>query len=107
MKKLILLGVALLSALLVLIGYNYLHQETAPARSLDDQMIAFLQEYVQINTAHPKPAYDQAHKFLIEHAQRDGFAAQRVHLPSGRAVVVITFQGLDSTLPSLVLNHHI
>lgn len=74
--------------------------------SLDEQMISFLQNYIKINTTHPKPDYKKAINFLKEHAQKDSFEYQEVKLPSGNTVFIITYQGQDSLLPSIALNHH-
>ena len=75
-------------------------------RPLDEQLVSFLQEYVRINTTHPKPDYAQAIRFLKKHVQADGFAYQEIRLPSGNPVLVITYPGTDSSLPALALNHH-
>ena len=73
----------------------------------DQEMIVFLQKYIQIDTTHPKPNYKQALNFLKQHANHDGFLYQEILLPSDRPVLIITLQGTDRNLPALVLNHHI
>ncbi len=70
-------------------------------------MINFFQKYLQINTAHPTPDYDQALALFQEHAKNDGFAHNRIILPSGLPVLIITFLGSDKSLPALALNHHV
>ncbi len=99
-------GAALLGCS-VLFLYNHVtkHQSIEP-RSLDDQMIGALQEYIQIDTTHPTPQYSRARSFLKQLAEKDGFAFQEVALPSGKAVAVITYPGSDASLPALLLNHH-
>lgn len=77
-----------------------------PQGSLDNRLILFLQEYIRINTSHPKPDYKKALNFLKKNAKADGFAYQEVDLPSGRTVAIITYLGSDITLPALLLNHH-
>lgn len=72
----------------------------------DEQMISFLQNYIQIDTTHPTPNYNDALSFLKKHAQRDDFLYQEVPLPSGRTAAIITLPGTDSRLPALALNHH-
>lgn len=69
-------------------------------------MIALLQKYLQINTSHPNPDYENALTLFIDQAQADGFAHKRIDLPSGLPVLMITFQGSDTSLPAIALNHH-
>lgn len=69
-------------------------------------MIEFLQKYLQINTAHPNPAYDQALALLVKQATADGLQTRIVPLPSGFKAFIATLPGRDTTLPSLALNHH-
>ncbi|MCL5875643.1 MAG: M20/M25/M40 family metallo-hydrolase [Candidatus Dependentiae bacterium] len=76
---------------------------TAP---LNEQLISFLQDYIRIETTHPNPAYDKALSFLKKHALADGFAYHEVLLPSGNTVAIISFNGSDTELPALALNHH-
>ncbi len=73
----------------------------------NESMIQFLQQYIAIETVFPNPRYDEALSFLIEQATRDGFTYQTIRLPSGFPALIITYQGSDPSLPSLVLNHHI
>lgn len=73
----------------------------------DDEMISFLQDYLRVNTAHPKPDYEGARALLKKRALKDGFAYEEVNLPSGNKVVIITLKGTDPKLPAIALNHHI
>ena len=83
-----------------------LQSSREPAGSLDDQMISTLQEYIRINTTHPKPDYHSAIVLLKKRALVDGFTFKEVTLPSGHPVAIISFLGSDQTLPALALNHH-
>lgn len=69
-------------------------------------MIALLQQYLAINTAHPNPDYAAVMKLFKQQAQMDGFEYNEVVLPSGNPVAIITLRGSDPDLPSVVLNHH-
>ncbi|MBA3751844.1 M20/M25/M40 family metallo-hydrolase [Candidatus Dependentiae bacterium] len=71
-----------------------------------ERMIHFLQNYIRIETTYPDADYAGAVALLKEQALLDGFGYQEVHLSSGFPVVIITYQGSDESLPSLVLNHH-
>jgi len=69
-------------------------------------IISFLSNYIQINTAHPDPAYDEAIAFLQAHARKDGLMHHCIDLGNGTQVFVATLVGSDTTLPALALIHH-
>lgn len=71
-----------------------------------NSLICFLQDYIKIDTTHPKPDYKKAIAFLKSHALNDGFAVKELVLESGKPALIITYQGSDHSLPSLALNHH-
>lgn len=73
----------------------------------DVTMVQLLAAYLQIDTSHPTPDYEQAYTLLAQQAQRDGLTVQRIPLPSGREVLVLGVLGSDSTLSGLALNHHV
>jgi aminoacylase len=109
--------ILLLSASIVLVGIYFegrRNSSALPKQNLahlnlsksDEQMIKFLQNYLQIDTTHPTPNYQDACAFLKKHAEQDGFVYQEVPLPSGRTAAIITLRGTDSHLPALALNHH-
>lgn len=76
------------------------------SQSIDDQLIQFLQDYIQIDTTTQHADYKKACTFLKEHAQKDDFLYQEVLLPSGNSAVIITQPGNNTSLPALALNHH-
>lgn len=107
MNKMILSIVSGIGALGIL-GLVFIYTSQGGSNApLNEQLTTFLQEYVRINTSQPNPDYEKALTFLKKHAQADGFVTQEIILPSKKKVLVITFQGTDSSLPSLALNHHI
>lgn len=75
-------------------------------RSLNEEMVSFLQKYIRINTSHPNPNYDKAISFLKRRAEKDGFECAETLLPSGNRVLTILFRGSSNSLPSIALNHH-
>lgn len=97
------IGILLLSA--------FLFYPVSPQGSLDnlfdDDLIIFLQKYIQINTSHPHPHYKEALNFLKKNSEADGFSYQEIKLPSGGTVAVISYLGSDEKLPTLLLNHHL
>lgn len=69
-------------------------------------MIALLQKYLTINTAHPSPDYNSVITLFREQALNDGFDAKEIILPSGNPMLIITLPGYNTHLPALALNHH-
>ncbi len=69
-------------------------------------MISFLQKYLTINTSQPNPDYASVCALFKAQAESDGFLYNEILLPSGKPVIVITYEGTDASLPSLILNHH-
>jgi N-acyl-L-amino-acid amidohydrolase len=69
-------------------------------------MIPFLQKYLTINTSQPNPDYTAVCALFRAQAESDGFLYNEILLPSGKPVIVITYQGTEPSLPSLILNHH-
>lgn len=104
-KKTIITSV-LLSILSISIIRFYHNYNKGDIRPLNEQLISFLQNYIQIDTSHPNPNYNAAISFLRKHAEQDRLNFQKVLLPSGKEVFVIAFEGSDPSLPALALNHH-
>lgn len=69
-------------------------------------MITLLQDYLRICTAYPYPDYVEAIALFKRQARSDGFEFKELLLPSGYPMLIIIYQGLNSGLPALVLNHH-
>lgn len=95
----------LLFVLSFLVGRLALHYFTRML-TIDEQMITFAQNYIQINTAQPNPNYTKALRLLSDYAQQDNFIYQEIALASGKTAAVITVKGSNETLPALMLNHH-
>lgn len=94
-------ALSILLVAIVSLGYRI----TNSRRDLSE-LVNFLQDYVRIDTTHPKPDYQRAISFLKSRARKDGFNVKELGLPSGRPALIITYPGSDPSLPSLVLNHH-
>lgn len=72
----------------------------------NEAMIHFLQKYISIETVFPAAPYEQAINLLSSQAALDGFTHQRIMLASDFPALIITYEGSNPSLPSLVLNHH-
>jgi aminoacylase len=70
------------------------------------EIVPFLQRYIQINTAQPHPHYEGVCDLFEQQAANDGFNFQKIILPSGHPVIIITLYGSNKQMPSLILNHH-
>ena len=84
----------------------YKRSSESPCGSLNNQLVSFLREYIQIDTSHPHPDYGKALSFLKKQAGHDGFPVREFALPSGNKVLVVTYEGTDHSLSSIALNHH-
>jgi aminoacylase len=73
---------------------------------LDQEMILFLQHYLTINTSQPNPDYESVCAIFKTQAEMDGFLYKKIMLSSGKPVIIITYAGINPSLPSLLLNHH-
>lgn len=72
----------------------------------NEMMIDFLQKYIKIETVFPATHYEEAIDLLVRQATLDGFSSQKIELASGFPALIITYEGSEPALPSLVLNHH-
>uniref|UniRef100_A0A8C5Q9D4 Aminoacylase 1 n=1 Tax=Leptobrachium leishanense TaxID=445787 RepID=A0A8C5Q9D4_9ANUR len=68
---------------------------------------SLFREYLRIRTVHPDPDYDGAEEFLVRVAKDIGLESRKVKLSSGRDILVMTWQGTDPKLKSVILNSHI
>ncbi|GBG75382.1 hypothetical protein CBR_g20012 [Chara braunii] len=64
-------------------------------------------KYLSIHTEQPKPNYEEAAAFLFAQAEEIGLKAQRIDLVPGKPVILMTWQGKDTQLPSILLNSHV
>lgn len=72
----------------------------------NQEMISFLQKYLTINTSQPHPDYATVCDLFKAQAESDGFLCTIITLESKKPTIVITYEGTDTRLPSLLLNHH-
>ncbi|NXD82401.1 ACY1 protein, partial [Halcyon senegalensis] len=72
----------------------------------EDPSVTLFREYLKIDTVPPKPDYDAAVRFL-EHIGTDlGLACQKVEVCQGHVVLILTWQGTNPRLRSILLNSH-
>jgi len=68
--------------------------------------ISRFKTYLRINTAHPNPDYSSTTSFLLSQAAQIGLPAQQFLFVNSKPVVLISWPGLNASLPSLLLNSH-
>ncbi|KFW89595.1 Aminoacylase-1, partial [Phalacrocorax carbo] len=68
--------------------------------------VTLFREYLRIDTVHPKPDYDAAVRFLERIGTNLGLACQKVEVCQGHVVLILTWQGTNPLLRSILLNSH-
>ncbi|BFZ10856.1 hypothetical protein BsWGS_13895 [Bradybaena similaris] len=74
--------------------------------AVEDIAVTRFREYLRINTSHPNPDYAKASEFYKKYAAELGLTYWTVELPQNRKVDLITWEGLEPTLPSIMLYSH-
>lgn len=74
--------------------------------SWEDDPVSRFKAYLRIVTAHPNADYGVAAEFLLTQAREAGLEGQRLEFVEGKPVVLMSWIGLDSSLPSVLLNSH-
>ncbi|CAL5189283.1 unnamed protein product [Lathyrus oleraceus] len=74
----------------------------------NDNPITRFQRYLQINTAHPNPDYSSAISYLISQADSiGGILHKTLEFSPGKPLLLLTWPGSHSSLPSILLNSHL
>ncbi|KAM9132919.1 aminoacylase-1 isoform 1-T2 [Pangshura tecta] len=68
--------------------------------------VTLFREYLRLKTVQPEPNYDVAVQFLEQIAAELGLGCQKVEVFPGRVVTIMTWQGTDPQLRSILLNSH-
>ncbi|CAG8759458.1 1287_t:CDS:2, partial [Acaulospora morrowiae] len=74
--------------------------------TLENPAVTRFREYLRIKTVQPDPDYESCTKFLLEQAKEIGLKAQTFEYVKGKPVVLLTLEGRDPSLPSILLNSH-
>uniref|UniRef100_A0A8C4HJE2 N-acyl-aliphatic-L-amino acid amidohydrolase n=1 Tax=Dicentrarchus labrax TaxID=13489 RepID=A0A8C4HJE2_DICLA len=73
---------------------------------VEDPSVSLFREYLRLRTVHPDPDYDAALRFLDRIAEELGLPMKKIEVCPGRVVSIMTWQGTDPTLKSILLNSH-
>jgi len=71
----------------------------------EDKSVTRFREYLRIKSVHPTPDYEGVVVFLRKLADQYQLDFKRIE-NDGKPIVLLTWKGLDPSLPSLLLNSH-
>ncbi|XP_050364704.1 uncharacterized protein LOC126783302 isoform X1 [Argentina anserina] len=71
-----------------------------------DSIISRFQQYLQINTAHPNPLYQEAADFILSEANSLSLDSHTLEFVPGKPLLLLKWPGSDPSLPSILLNSH-
>ncbi|KAL7985983.1 hypothetical protein Chor_011149 [Crotalus horridus] len=72
----------------------------------EDPSVTLFREYLRIKTVQPQPDYDTAIKFLERIASELGLQCLKVEVCPDRVITILTWQGTNPQLRSILLNSH-
>ncbi|XP_077862170.1 aminoacylase-1-like [Saccoglossus kowalevskii] len=78
----------------------------AKRKKNEDQAVTNFREYLRIKTVHPDADYDGAIQFLERMAKELELPFKCIEVHPGKPVGIITWNGKNPSLPSLMLNSH-
>ncbi|XP_045769333.1 aminoacylase-1-like [Maniola jurtina] len=72
----------------------------------NDPAVSNLRDYLRIRSVHPNINYDECIAYLRRQASELGLPVQVYEVVPKKPVLVITWEGLEPSLPSILLNSH-
>ncbi|XP_051932842.1 aminoacylase-1-like isoform X2 [Hippocampus zosterae] len=72
----------------------------------EDPSVSLFREYLRLRTVHPEPDYDGALRFLDRIAVELGLPIKKIEVCPGKVVTILTWQGTNPNLKSVLLNSH-
>uniref|UniRef100_A0A6Q2ZHQ8 N-acyl-aliphatic-L-amino acid amidohydrolase n=1 Tax=Esox lucius TaxID=8010 RepID=A0A6Q2ZHQ8_ESOLU len=72
----------------------------------EDSSVTLFREYLRLRTVHPEPDYDAALRFLDGIAEELGLPIKKIEVCPGRVVSVMTWEGTNPSLKTILLNSH-
>uniref|UniRef100_A0AAQ4QT92 N-acyl-aliphatic-L-amino acid amidohydrolase n=1 Tax=Gasterosteus aculeatus aculeatus TaxID=481459 RepID=A0AAQ4QT92_GASAC len=72
----------------------------------EDPSVSLFREYLRVKTVHPDPDYDAALRFLDRMAEELELPMRKIEACPGRVVTIMTWEGTNPTLKSILLNSH-
>ncbi|XP_063867714.1 aminoacylase-1-like isoform X4 [Scylla paramamosain] len=68
--------------------------------------VTTFREYIRIKTVQPDPDYETCSKFLKRQGEELGAKVHVMECVPGKPIIIMTVEGRDPTLPSILLNSH-
>ncbi|XP_072136836.1 aminoacylase-1B-like isoform X2 [Mobula birostris] len=68
--------------------------------------VGLFREYLRIRTVHPQPDYDSAIEFLERLGTELGLSCTKIEVSPGYRILILTWEGTDPKLKSILLNSH-
>lgn len=72
----------------------------------EDPSVSLFRDYLRLRTVHPEPDYDAALRFLDRIAEELELPLKKIELFPGRVISIMTWEGTNPTLKSILLNSH-
>ncbi|XP_061146532.1 aminoacylase-1A-like isoform X1 [Syngnathus typhle] len=72
----------------------------------EEPSVSLFREYLRLRTVHPEPDYDSALRFLDRIAGELGLPIKKIEVFPGKVVSILTWQGTNPNLKSILLNSH-
>uniref|UniRef100_A0A8D3D8I5 Peptidase M20 dimerisation domain-containing protein n=1 Tax=Scophthalmus maximus TaxID=52904 RepID=A0A8D3D8I5_SCOMX len=72
----------------------------------EDPSVSLFRDYLRLRTVHPQPDYDAALRFLDRIAEELELPMKKIEVCPGRVVSIMTWEGTNPTLKSILLNSH-
>lgn len=73
---------------------------------MENGSVSLLRQDLRIKSVHPNPDYDSCIDFLASEAEGIGLKWHRYELVKGKPCLIVTWPGLETSLPSILLNSH-
>ncbi|XP_061788696.1 aminoacylase-1-like [Nerophis lumbriciformis] len=73
---------------------------------VEDPSVGLFREYLRLRTVHPQPDYVAALRFLDRMAAELGLPMKKIEVCLGSVVSIMTWQGTNPNLKSVLLNSH-
>ncbi|CAG8660457.1 44459_t:CDS:2 [Gigaspora margarita] len=73
---------------------------------MENPAVTRFRQYLRIKTVQPKPDYESCTRFLLEQAKEIGLNANVFEYVKGKPIVLLTWEGRNPGLSSVLLNSH-
>ncbi|XP_025162119.1 aminoacylase-1A [Harpegnathos saltator] len=75
-------------------------------KELDEKAVEYFREYLRIPSVQPNAKYEKCVEFILTLAESFHLPAKVYHLHPGKPVVIIAWEGTDSSKSTILLNNH-